>query len=170
MQECAGRNPLMGEQGMKMGRNPNPSKEQEHISLQILSSEKEEMLEIQKRNAQKLRTKYEKLKEKTIGLIELKDGLDNRVTVTELKYFSLEKNLCLKQTEITELKEKLSSQEEKEAELKKNIKDIENNHSKALEEANKARIDLENILETEKQKLEVEKVEIKKTNCIGKLP
>ena len=139
------------------------SKAQEFISLQILSSEKEEMLEIQRRNSQKLRAKYEKLKEKMIGLIELKEGLDNRVTVTELKYFTLQKDLSLKQTELSEMQEKLNSKEAETADLKKNIEEIENNHGEELEKANKARLDVENLLESEKEKISLEKVEIKKT-------
>ena len=139
------------------------SKAQEFISLQILSSEKEEMLEIQRRNSQKLRAKYEKMKEKMIGLIELKEGLDNRVTVTELKYFTLQKDLSLKQTELSEMQEKLNSKEAETADLKKNIEEIENNHGEELEKANKARLDVESLLESEKEKISLEKVEIKKT-------
>ena len=138
-------------------------KEQEYISLQILSSEKDESLEIEKRNLQKCRLKYEKLKEKMIGLIELKDGLDNRVTVTEMKYFTLEKDLSLKQAEIAELLNKINSKETEAQELKEKIKEIEGLHGEELEKANKAKEDIENILENEKNKIELEKAEIKKT-------
>ena len=139
------------------------SKEQEYISLQILSSEKDESLEIEKRNLQKCRMKYEKLKEKMLGLIELKDGLDNRVTVTEMKYFTLEKDLSLKQAELTELQNKIDSKETEAERLKEKVKEIEGQHGEELEKANKAKEDIENLLETEKNKIEVEKAEIKKT-------
>merc|ERR1712043_118354 len=139
------------------------SKEQEYISLQILSSEKDESLEIEKRHFQKCRMKYEKLKEKMLGLIELKDGLDNRVTVTEMKYFSLEKDLSLKQAELAELQNKIESKETEAVELKEKIKEIEGLHGEELEKANKAKEDMENLLKNEKNKIEVEKAEIKKT-------
>ena len=103
------------------------------------------------------------MKEKMIGLIELKEGLDNRVTVTELKYFTLQKDLSLKQTELSEMQEKLNSKEAETADLKKNIEEIENNHGEELEKVKKARLDVENLLESEKEKISLEKVEIKKT-------
>merc|ERR1719190_106583 len=99
--------------------------------------------------------KYEKLKEKMLGLIELKDGLDNRVTVTEMKYFSLEKDLSLKQAELTDLQSKIDSKETEAAELKDKIKEIEGQHGEELEKANKAKEDIENLLENEKNKIEV---------------
>ena len=61
------------------------AKEQEHISLQIMTSEKDEVINEKTISVEKFRRKNEKLKSKLIELITLNDGLDNRVTVTELK-------------------------------------------------------------------------------------
>ena len=119
-------------------------------------------LEIEKRNLQKCRMKYEKLKEKMLGLIELKDGLDNRVTVTEMKYFTLEKDLSSKQAELTELQNKIVSKETEAEELKAKIEEIESLHGEELEKVKKAKEDIENLLENEKNKIEAEKTEIKK--------
>ena len=82
------------------------AKEQEHISLQIMTSEKDELINEKTISAEKFRRKNEKLKSKLIEILTLNDGLDNRVTVTELKYFNLEKEIEEKQTIVSQLENK----------------------------------------------------------------
>ena len=52
------------------------------------------------KSIEKLRKKIEKLRTKLIETDELKAGLDNRNTITEMKYFNMEKELSFKQTEL----------------------------------------------------------------------
>ena len=85
------------------------AKEQEHISLQIMTSEKDEVINEKTISAEKFRRKNEKLKSKLIEILTLNDGLDNRVTVTELKYFNLEKEIEEKQTIVSQLENDLAS-------------------------------------------------------------
>jgi len=76
------------------------SKEQEHITFQIIASEKDELISQKNKSIDKLKMKNEKLKSKVIETTELKNGLDNRITITEMKYFNLEKDLSSKQREM----------------------------------------------------------------------
>merc|ERR1711911_307657 len=78
------------ETNFENSRNEKKLLEQEHISLQILTSEKDEVISERNVNIEKVRLKYQNLKSKMVELIQLNEGLDNRVAVTELKYFNLE--------------------------------------------------------------------------------
>merc|ERR1712083_286950 len=88
-------------------------KEQEQISLQIIVSEKDEVIFEKNKCIEKIRKKNEKLKSKIIETQNMKDGLDNRITITEMKYFNLEKEISLKQSELKDVTEKHQKDVEK---------------------------------------------------------
>ena len=60
-------------------------KEQEQITLHIKSSEKDEIINKKTHSIEKIKKKNEKLMQKLIDIAEMKDGLDNRLTMTEIK-------------------------------------------------------------------------------------
>jgi len=107
------------------------SKEQEHITFQIIASEKDELISQKNKSIDKLKIKNEKLKSKVIETTELKNGLDNRITITEMKYFNLEKDLSSKQREMKVLIEEYKEKIEK-LELEKSQLDEKHQKMKSL--------------------------------------
>ena len=130
-------------------------KEQEHISLQILSSEKDDTISEKNSNIEKKNEKVKKLKGKLNELLQLNMGLDNRVTVTELKYFNIEKELNEKQSSLIKIENELS-------EAQKSIEQIKSDHSLEVEQLNREKKVVEELLETEKSQNEKEKAELEK--------
>merc|ERR1712114_71904 len=128
-------------------------REQEHISLQILTSEKDELINERNVNIEKLKKKNEKYKGKLYELVQMNEGLDNRVTVTELKYFNLEKELTEKQTHANKLEENLTDIEKSKEEVKENLQ-------KEIEKLQQEKKEVEDLLEKEKIATEKDKAEI----------
>jgi len=122
------------------------AREQEHISLQIMTSEKDELINEKTISAEKFRRKNEKLKGKLYELIQLNEGLDNRVTVTELKYFNLEKEIEEKQTLVSQLENDLSS-------ANTNLDKMKENHSQEIEKLAEEKRILEEMLGKEKEEI-----------------
>ena len=127
-------------------------KDQEQISLQIILSEKDEVIVEKNKCLEKMKKKNEKLKTKIIETQEMKDGLDNRVTITEMKYFNLEKELSLKQSELKEVTEK----------HQKDVEKIELEKKEILEETEKQKLAMEEKIKTTKSHL------LKQINLIKK--
>ena len=123
---------LVGEKDLL--KNNLAGKEQEQISLQIIASEKDEVIFEKNKNIEKFKKKNEKLKTKIIEIAELKDGLDNRITITEMKYFNLEKDLSLKQTEIKNLNDTHLGELQKLELEKKNLVEESEKEKAAMDE------------------------------------
>ena len=130
--------------------------EQEHISLQILTSEKDELIEERNSSIEKLKKKNEKYKGKLYELVQMNEGLDNRVTVTELKYFNLEKELTEKQNHANKLEADLNAAE-------KTKEEVKGTFNKEIEKLQQEKKEVEDLLEKEKLATENDKAEIQKT-------
>merc|ERR1712112_28991 len=100
--------------------------------------------------------KNEKYKGKLYELVQMNEGLDNRVTVTELKYFNLEKELTEKQTHANKLETNLTAIEKSKEEVTENLK-------KEIEKLQQEKKEVEDLLEKEKIATEKDKAEIQKT-------
>ena len=135
--------------------------EQEHISLQILTSEKDEVITERNLNIEKVRQKYQKLKSKMVELIQLNEGLDNRVTVTELKYFNLEKDLTDKAIVIQKLESDLIVAEKSLEEIRltseKNLEELRSTNNQVMEQLKKDKTELEETMKGLEQQLAMEK-------------
>ena len=158
------------ETNFENSRNEKKLLEQEHISLQILTSEKDEVISERNVNIEKVRLKYQKLKSKMVELIQLNEGLDNRVTVTELKYFNLEKDLTDKAAAIQKLESDLIVAEKSFEEIKLNSEKVRLSNSEMLEQLEKEKTELketikhlEQQLASEKEKTVQEKADLQKT-------
>jgi len=155
-------------------QNEKKMLEQEHISLQILTSEKDEVISERNVNIEKVRQKYKKLKSKMVELIQLNEGLDNRVTVTELKYFNLEKDVTDKSVAIQKLESDLivaeQSLEKMRITSEKSLEDVRSANKQEIDELIKGKTDLEEKktqleeqLVKEKEQTVKEKEDLQKT-------
>merc|ERR1712179_215392 len=99
-----------------------------------------------------MKSKMENLKSKILETQEMKDGLDNRITITEMKYFNLEKELSLKQSELKDVTEK----------HQKDVEKIELEKKEILEESEKQKAAMEERIKTTKSHL------LKQINLIKK--
>ena len=146
------------------------NKEQEHISLQIMTSEKDELINDRNHAIEKFRKKNDKLKEKLYELVQLNEGLDNRVTVTELKYFNLEKEVDEKQILVLKLEKDLSLAEETlnkiTTEHKDELEKLNNDKTELMEsktELLNLKTELEDKLKQEKEATVKDREEMQKT-------
>ena len=148
--------------------------EQEYISLQIHTSEKDEVISERNVNIEKVRQKYQKLKSKMAELIQLNEGLDNRVTVTELKYFNLEKDVTDKSVALQKLESDLIVAEQSLAEIKitseKSLEEVRSTNKQEIEqlinektELEERKTQLEEQLVKEKEQTVKEKEDLQKT-------
>merc|ERR1719300_2029455 len=133
-----------------------------HISLQIMTSEKDEVISEKTISVEKFRRKNEKLKSKLIEILTLNDGLDNRVTVTELKYFNLEKEIEEKQTIISQLENDLAS-------ANSNLEKLKEDHSQEMEKLVEEKKNLKELLGKEKEQIESFRADLDKERADFKL-
>merc|ERR1719300_580460 len=133
-----------------------------HISLQIMTSEKDEVISEKTISVEKFRRKNEKLKSKLIEILTLNDGLDNRVTVTELKYFNLEKEIEEKQTIVSQLENDLAS-------ANSNFEKLKEDHSQEMEKLVEEKKNLKELLGKEKEQIESVRADFDKKRADFKL-
>ena len=105
-----------------------------------------------------------------VELIQLNEGLDNRVTVTELKYFNLEKDLTDKAAAIQKLKNDLIVSEKNLEEIKLTSEKVRLTNNQVLDQLEKEKTELketikhlEQQLVSEKEKTVQEKADMQKT-------
>merc|ERR1711911_130806 len=107
---------------------------------------------------------------KMVELIQLNEGLDNRVTVTELKYFNLEKDLTDKAAAIQKLKNDLIVSEKNLEEIELTSEKVRLTNNQVLDQLEKEKTELketikhlEQQLVSEKEKTVQEKADMQKT-------
>ena len=102
------------------------------------------------------------MKSKLIEIITLNDGLDNRVTVTELKYFNLEKEIEEKQTIVSQLENDLAS-------ANSNLEKLKEDHSQEMEKLVEEKKTLEELLGKEKEQIDSVRADLEKERADFKL-
>lgn len=133
-------------------------KEQEQITLHIKSSEKDEIINKKTHSIEKIKKKNEKLMQKLIDIAEMKDGLDNRLTMTEIKYLNLEKEVKSKEDQLAKITESLTNKEEELEEKSKQIEDIIKEKRETVEDCEEEKKEIIEQFENEKDDL-LQKVE-----------
>jgi len=133
-------------------------KEQEQITLHIKSSEKDEIINKKTHSIEKIKKKNEKLMQKLIDIAEMKDGLDNRLTMTEIKYLNLEKEVKSKEDQLAKITESLTNKQVELEEKSKQIEDIIKEKRETVEDCEEEKKEIIEQFENEKDDL-LQKVE-----------
>lgn len=128
-------------------------KEQEQITLHIKSSEKDEIINKKTHSIEKIKKKNEKLMQKLIDIAEMKDGLDNRLTMTEIKYLNLEKEVKSKEDQLAKITESLTNKQVELEEKSKQIEDIIKEKRETVEDCEEEKKEIIEQFENEKDDL-----------------